>query len=374
MSVLQAVEPKWKTLIHEVGRIFEDRADASDREGSFVFENYQTLKEHRFFSAMVPEAFGGGGLSHREMCDLIRLLGQYCGSTALAFSMHQHLVGATIWKYRHKGEGAPVLQKVADKQLVLISTGARDWLESNGTMEKVAGGYRFTAKKAFASQSIGGDVAVTSAPYEHPTDGWQVLHFSVPMNAEGVSVLNDWDVMGMRATGSQTISFDRVFIPDNSIALVREKGIFHPVWNVVLAVAMPLIMSAYLGIAERAFEIARDSGKKNPRNGDHLHYQLGKLKNTLLAAQAQWGAMMDLTNNFDLQPNDGISAEILAYKTNIADAARETVAGAMEMVGGRSFYRRNQLERLFRDVQASQFHPLPKWEQYAFTGKFLLEE
>lgn len=193
------------------------------------------------------------------------------------------------------------------------------------------------------------------------------------MHAEGVSVLNDWDVMGMRATGSQTISFDQVFIPEASIALVREKGSFHPVWNVVLAVAMPLIMSAYLGIAERAFEIARESGKKNPRNEDHLQYQLGKLKNTLLAAQAQWRAMQDFTNDFDFFPNDGISAEILAYKTNIADAARETVAGAMEIVGGRSFYRRNQLERLFRDVQASQFHPLPKWEQYAFTGKYLLK-
>ena len=39
-----------------------------------------------------------------------------------------------------------------------------------------------------------------------------------------------------------------------------------------------------------------------------------------------------------------------------------------------TFYRKNILERLFRDVQASDFHPLPKWDQYAFTGNFILNQ
>ena len=45
----------------------------------------------------------------------------------------------------------------------------------------------------------------------------------------------------------------------------------------------------------------------------------------------------------------------------------------MEIVGGKSYYRKNELERLFRDVQASQFHPLPQWEQFAFNGERLLQ-
>jgi len=372
MELLQKNKISWEGHLHELGKDFARRAAQADLEGTFVFENYEQLKEHRYFSAMIPEEFGGGGLSHAQMCNLIRIMAHYCSSTALAFSMHQHLVAAAIWKYKHKGEGAATLKNVAKHQLVLVSTGARDWLGSNGEMQKIEGGYLLSAKKHFASQSIGGDIAVTSAPYQDPEKGWQVLHFSVPLNARGVSTLDDWNVMGMRATGSQTIQFEEVFVPDSAIALARPRDEFHPVWNVVLTVAMPLIMSAYVGIAEKAMDIALTIGKRYQRNQPHLPYMIGKFNNSLLSARAQWKAMYTLTNNFDFKPDEAISLEILSYKTNVADAAMETVSGAMEAIGGQSFYRKNTLERLFRDVQAAQFHPLPKWEQYAFTGERML--
>lgn len=267
-----------------------------------------------------------------------------------------------------------MLQKVAEHQTVLISTGARDWLGSNGEMEKVEGGYLFSGKKHFASQSAGGNVAVTSAPYCDKKGDWHVLHFAVPMNAEGVNVLDDWNVMGMRGTGSQTIVFDEVFVPQSTITLQRPRDEFHPVWSVVLTVAMPLIMSAYVGIAEKAVEISTTIGKKYQRNQKHITYIFGKLYNQLLAAQTQWKAMFALTNNFDFKPNEATTIDILSFKTNVAELTKEVVTGAMEAIGGQSFYKKNELERLFRDVQASEFHPLPKWDQYAFVGDRLLKD
>lgn len=369
---VQTGNADWRSLINELGKDFAGRAGHYDQAGTFVFENYEQLKTHRFFSAMIPEELGGGGISHAEMCDIIRIMAHYCSSTALAFSMHQHLVAATVWKYKHQGEGAPLLQRVAKEQLVLISTGARDWLESNGEMVKAEGGYLFSGKKYFASQSAGGDLAITSAPWLDTDNEWQVLHFGVSMKAEGVTVLDDWDVLGMRATGSQAIQFDKVFVPDSAISLTRPGGKFHPVWDVVLTVAMPLIMSAYVGTAEKAVEIAMSIGKKYYRNQAHMHYIIGKLNNSLLSARTQWKAMYALTGNFDFKPDENITTDMLSLKTNVADAAQQTVSEAMEAIGGQSFYRKNVLERLFRDVQAAGFHPLPRWEQYAFTGERLL--
>ena len=369
---VQKKNTDWRALINELGKDFAGRAGHYDQAGTFVFENYEQLKAHRFFSAMIPEELGGGGISHAEMCDIIRIMAYYCSSTALAFSMHQHLVAATVWKYKHQGEGAPLLQRVAKEQLVLISTGARDWLESNGEMVKAEGGYLFSGKKYFASQSAGGDLAITSAPWLDTDNEWQVLHFGVSMKAEGVTVLDDWDVLGMRATGSQAIQFDKVFVPDSAISLTRPGGKFHPVWDVVLTVAMPLIMSAYVGTAEKAVEIAMSIGKKYYRNQGHMHYIIGKLNNSLLSARTQWKAMYALTGNFDFKPDENITTDMLSLKTNVADAAQQTVSEAMEAIGGQSFYRKNVLERLFRDVQAAGFHPLPRWEQYAFTGERLM--
>lgn len=372
METLATQATNWKQLTTRIARSFSERAAQHDKDGTFVFDNYEELKSNKFFSAAIPEELGGGGASHAEMCEIIRIMAQQCGSTALAFSMHQHLVAAAIWRYKHKGESAPMLQKVAHEQLVLVSTGARDWLDSNGEMTRTENGYLLSASKKFASQSIIGDVAVTSAPYLDPEKGWQVLHFSVPFKAQGVSILNDWDTLGMRATGSQTIVFENVFVPESSVALIRPRDGFHPVWDMVLTVAMPLIMSVYVGIAESAMEIALSTGKKYERNLLHLPYIIGKVNNSLVSARAQWNAMIRLTDNIHFTPNEKSTVEMLSLKTNVANQCIKTVEGAMEAIGGQSFYKKNILERLFRDVQAARFHPLPKWDQFAFTGKRLL--
>ena len=241
-------------------------------------------------------------------------------------------------------------------------------------MEKVEGGYRLSGRKHFASQSIAGDIAVTSAPYKCENGNWHVLHFAVPLkNNDGVSVLDDWDVMGMRATGSQTIAFDNVFVPEEAIVLQRPRDKFHGVWDLVIGVAMPLIMSAYVGIAERSMEIALRIGRKYARNQQHLPYIIGKANNSKVSAVTQWKQMVSLTDDFRFTPQEDVTMEMLSLKTNVADAAIECTNLAMEAVGGQGFYRKNELERLFRDVHASQFHPLPKWDQYAFTGKRLVE-
>jgi alkylation response protein AidB-like acyl-CoA dehydrogenase len=373
MNTTETLTSNWIELVHQLGKTFEERARKNDEEGKFVFANYDDLKKYKFFSAAIPKELGGGGVSHQEMCDIIRTIAHYCSSTALAFSMHQHLIAAANWNLKNKNLGQTMLQNVAENELVLISTGARDWLGSNGELKKTDGGYLFSGKKFFASQSVAGDVVVTSAQFLNLDKGWEVLHFSAPMSADGISINDDWDVMGMRATGSQTIEFSETFIPDSAITLSRPKDEFHPIWGVVLTVALPLIMSTYVGIAEKAMKIAIEKGKKNVRNNDHLPYMIGKLNNSLLSAQAQLKMMSTLTNNFDFKPNESTTIQVLSYKTNITESTKQVVADAMEIVGGQSFYKANNLERLFRDVQASPFHPLPKWDQYAFTGKRLLE-
>jgi alkylation response protein AidB-like acyl-CoA dehydrogenase len=152
----------WQKVLDELGPRFAERAGDHDNNDTFVFENYAELKEHRFFSAQIPTKLGGGGLLHSEMCDLIRRLGGYCSSTALATSMHQHLIAASVWNYKHGNPGQKLLEKVAANELVLVSTGAKDWLESNGTVERVDGGYKVSAVKIFASGSAAGDMVIST--------------------------------------------------------------------------------------------------------------------------------------------------------------------------------------------------------------------
>lgn len=362
----------WTDLIRKIGPGFRERAAEHDQRMTFVEHNYIALKEHRLFAAAIPEELGGGGASHADMCSIIRMIAHYCSSTALAHSMHQHLVAANIWKYK-KGEGAEeMLRRVAEQQPVLVSTGARDWLESNGEMTRTAKGFLVSAAKAFASQSSVGNILVTSAPYEDPEKGWVVHHFAVPFTADGLSVRNDWDTMGMRGTGSHTVILEEVFVPDEAIVLSRVRGEFHPFWNVILTVAMPLIMAVYVGIAERAAEIVIEAARKRNSKG-HLPYEIARMNNALTSAQVHHNDMIRIADNFNFEATTDHAHEMLTRKTNVAEACIAAVSKAMDIAGGQGFYRSFGLERLFRDVQGAKYHPLQEMDQLLFCGNYLLD-
>src|SRR3546814_6828423 len=87
------------------------------------------------------------GAGHGEICAFLRGLARHCSSTALALAMHQHLVAAAVANDRAGRPGRKLLEKVAADEAILVSTGANDWLESNGRMERVEGGFKVTATK-----------------------------------------------------------------------------------------------------------------------------------------------------------------------------------------------------------------------------------
>lgn len=354
-------------LARDLGPALAAETERHDIEGTFVQEAYALFKQHRLFSMAVPAELGGGGASHREACATIRELARHCGSAALSLSMHTHLVAATVWKHRHGQPGEAMLRKVADGELVLVSTGATDWVDSNGTMERTDGGFLVSARKVFGSGAPAADMMIASAPYDDPTEGPQVLHFPVPFSAKGVSIGTDWNTMGMRGTGSHTVTLERVFVPESAVALRRPRGQWHPAWNVVLGVAVPIYMSAYAGIVEAAVEMARREAR-GKRDVGFMPYLVGELENERAVVDMAWRSMVERTNDYDFAPTLEVADAQLVRKTIMANAAVRAVEKAIEICGGRGFFRRFGLERLLRDIHAAPFHPLPEKKQVHFTG------
>ena len=356
-------------VLDRVAPDIERNAAWLDATDGFADKNFDLLKAHKVYAALVPAEYGGGGATHSDMCRFVRGLARLCPSTALTLAMHSHLVSAAAANDRAGRPGRALLDKVASGQVILVSTGANDWLASNGTAEKVDGGYRVSAFKPFASGSPMGDAMVTSVAYDDPIDGPSVLHFPLPMSAEGVTLLGDWQSMGMRATGSQTVRIDGAFVPEKSVALKRPRGGFHLAFSVILTVAMPLIMSAYLGAAEAAAEIALDRAQ---RDSELAQVLAGELVNLLTTAQIACDDMIRLCNDFDFTPSKQLASDVLARKTICATHVIAVAGKAMDLGGGSSFLRKNELERFFRDLQGARFHPLPEKRQQLFSGRLAL--
>ena len=359
-------------LIDRLGPQLQLNARDRDRVDAFAEDDYLALKSHGFHKLLIPRPIGGFGLTYRQTCAALRRLARHDSSLGLAWSMHQHGIAALRFKHERGDEAASrTLRRVADDDLILVTTGGRDWLLSNGSMRKVDGGYRVNAHKAFVSGCQVADVVTASAPYDDPKAGPQVLHFSVPMSTEGISIREDWQAHGMRGTGSHSLVFREVFVPAASIELRRPRGPFHPVWSAVVVVALPMIMSAYLGVADTAVDTARRLAA--PKFEDlHVQMAIGEAESARHVAHACLERMLAITNEFDFKPEIQRSSEMLALKSAAADAVVRATEQAMTAAGGAGFYRQQGLERLLRDARAAHYHPMPSGRQVHLTGRVAL--
>ena len=203
-----------KVTAEKLAKVFATRAATHDETDRFVEDNYADLKDAGLIRAGVPKELGGSGASVRELCDMLRIIAGACGSTGLSFSMHTHQVAIPAWRWHHQHAARPMveplLRRITDENLVLLSSGGSDWIGGSGTAEKVEGGYKITARKVFTSGAPAGDLLMTGAISEENGER-TVLHFGVPLGAPEVTVLDTWRSMGMRSTGSHDIQIDGLF-------------------------------------------------------------------------------------------------------------------------------------------------------------------
>ncbi len=352
-----------------LGPTLAERAADHDRSGTFVAGNYQELRDGKLFSAGIPLDLGGGGASYKELCDIIRELGRNCGSTALAFAMHTHPLAVNVYKHLHGDEQATAtLRRLASGELVIAGTGANDWLKSSGEAERVEGGFLVRAHKRFVSGGPGADIFVSSVAYDGDGED-EVLHFAIPFSTKGLKFVKTWDAMGMRGTGSHDLVLEDVFVPDEAIALRRSAKGWHPMWNVVIPTALPLITAAYVGLVETAVGLATKSAR---RRGAELAPAVGEMLSAFSVATMAMKDMIALNQNHGFTPTLQLADDILQRKTIAAEALKEAVEVAAEIVGGGGFFRGHPVERIVRDVRAMHFHPLPSRRQREFSGRIAL--
>ena len=357
----------WTATARQVGVDLQPTVVDHDRSGEISTDAFARLRQAGLTAALVPREFGGGGATHAEMAAILRELGRHDAPTAVTLSMHSHVVATQLWRHRHGMDATGPFRKVVDNQAVFVTTGASDWVSSSGEATKVDGGYRVSARKAPASGCEVADIAVTSFRFDEPGQPTQVIHCTIPCGADGVHVEQTWDTLGMRATGSHTIVFDDVFVPDAAVSLIRPADQWHPFLNAVVGSALPLIMSAYIGIADAAIDEVRrvTAGRDAP----HVVQLMGEMFNTYTTAVDAVAAMIAEADDLNFDNTDELTSRTLARKSVASDAVIDTVRLGIEATGGLGFTRTSCLERLYRDAHGCLFHPLLKAKQIQFSGR-----
>lgn len=352
----------------ELGPRIAAHAARHDAEASFVAEAYDELRAAGLLRAAVPVELGGDGATVAELVALQRELGHHCGSTALASAMHQHVVAFTAWRYRRGLPGAEAtLRRVAEEQILLVSTGGGDYTHPHGDAVKVDGGYRVTGRKRFASQSVQGAVMSTMFCFDDPEQGRRVLNMAVPFASEGVAVADNWDTLGMRGTASNDIDLTDVFVPEEKVLANRPWGVLDPPLQVISSIAFPIVTGAYLGVAEAAYAAAVAVASR--RSSDpSAQRQIGVMRSRLQVAEWALDGALALVGD-DPTPSYDTVLAVMAAKAEVARAGIEVCDLAMEVAGGPAFFKGSAIERAYRDIRAVKFHPFTPEDTLLALGR-----
>ena len=338
----------------ELGPDISPHSARHDDEGSFVSEGYDLLRGTGYLAAAVPAELGGGGATTAEVAWAQHELARHCSATALASSMHHHVVLTQAWRFRRGLPGAEgMLRKVADG-LVVASTGGGDFTVPTGTARRVDGGWEVTATKGFVSGAPAAGVAATWAI----TDEGEAIGFGASFADPNVRILETWDAPGMRGTASHTLVMDQMFVPEASVTARRAPGEFAPVLAIVVAKALPVIAATYLGVAQSARDsvVGRVSG--TPAADDPgARRRIGLMDHHL--RRARWtleGAMGELGE--DPEPSPATLGTGTMAKRSAIEDARAVGELAMDVLGGRAYRHGDPVERAWRDLRAGPYHPL----------------
>jgi alkylation response protein AidB-like acyl-CoA dehydrogenase len=357
--------------VAECGPLLEANAARHDDEASWVDDSFEAVREAGLLRIAVPVELGGEGATIRQVAMVQRALASHCGSTALASSMHQHVTAFTAWRYRRNLPGAEAtLRRIADEDIVVVSTGGGDFTHPSGSASSVDGGFRVVGRKSFVSQAPVGDVLSTMFVLDDPERGRRVLNVAVPFSADGVTVIENWDTAGMRGTASHDVVFDDVFVPCERVLADRPYGTIDGPLQVISSIAFPIISAVYLGIAEGAF---RDTIERTTGRAADLTVQrrVGLMRHRLQVASWALDGALDVVGD-DPTPSMHAVASVMAAKREIVLAATDVTATAVGLVGAHAFRRGSRIERAHRDVHAGQFHPFDPETTLIHGGRLTL--
>jgi alkylation response protein AidB-like acyl-CoA dehydrogenase len=366
---LDGSQRKLIELAESLGPRFAERAERYDREASFPHENYAELREAGFLGLCVPEKFGGRGADFKTYSLVSATLGKYCGATALTFNMH---ACSTLWpgaladdlemtaaqRSEHEKHRAIHFSRVVREGSIYAqpfsegSAAAAGKAPFGTTAARADGGWRINGRKIFASLSGAADyygVLCTEAKPELSTR--DTLYVAIPGDAAGLSIVGDWDPLGMRGTVSRTLVFKDVFVPDE--AQMMPRGVYFQAasrWPHMFTTLSP----TYLGIAIAAYEFTVRYLRGEVAGTPPVKRRMYPTKQ--IAVAEMWVKLEQTRALFlrmleDARVDPPKDARLRAYASQftIMENANEICRLAIRTCGGQSMLKSLPLERLYRD-------------------------
>ncbi len=386
-------QTQFVALANELAPKFAASAAVHDREGSFPFENFADIRAAGLPALVIPTDYGGWGANLLETLMTIEALAVGDGSTALSLTMHMQTMGSAAegekWPPALMAHicrdavdnGALINACATEPELGSPSRGGKPKTVAHPVEHAHKGGepeaWTISGRKNFASMSPVLDYIIIPATLQDGTE--DVARFVVP-RSDNIEIIETWDALGMRATGSHDIVLHDVRVPATNM-LGRTDSAKPTKGGKVNAWFMLLISASYLGAAEAARNTAaRFANQRVPTalgrpiaTLENIQRRLGLAELLIHQARVQLYQAAEL---WDRHPDKRVELGpmVIAAKVAATNNAITAVDECMRVVGGASMTRALPLERYYRDVRGGVNHPVNDDQAAVMFGQIVLRE
>lgn len=355
--------------IDEISPLIREQAAACEEAGRLTAPVVEALHDAGAFRIGIPESLGGYELTPRQVVEVLEKVSYADPSTGWVLMALQMVTGTTA---AYLGEEA---------QRGLFADGGYSLVAGQGTRMgkavKVDGGYRISGQWSFGSGLLHASHIHTAALDEA---NQRPLVFTLPK--EQATVSNNWDVMGLRATGSVDYQIDDVFVPEEytyeptttapvaggaiyRLGLANMSGICHTGWA--------------LGVARRMLDEMRElaqrkhGGPGSQVDSAHFYSDYAKAEAKLRSARA-WVMDVWADNEATLDEGEVLSTEqetMTRLMLNNTTWTAHEVGNIVHLWAATTLSRRGDLQRLFRDLNVGTAHVTSGPGVLASCGKVL---
>jgi alkylation response protein AidB-like acyl-CoA dehydrogenase len=352
-------------------RVLAPRAAQHDRDATFPIENFRDMHGEGLLAICIPKASGGLGADFQTYSIAAAELGRYCGATALSWNMH---VCSTLWsgaladdlpmtpqdRALHEKRRHLHYRRIIDDGAIYAQPFSEGGAAAAGVVafgteaRPVEGGFVVNGKKIFASLSGAADyygVLCTERAEGAAASRRNTLYLAIPADAAGVSVVGDWDPLGMRGTVSRTLLFEDVFVPEDE--MLMPHGVYFQAasrWPHMFLTLSP----TYMGLAQAAYDFTvaylRGEVPGTPpvkrRMFPTKQIAVAEMRVALEQTKALWfQAITEARAN----PSKEQVLRAYAAQHTVMENANAIAAKAIRTCGGQAMLKSLPLERIYRD-------------------------
>ncbi|MEZ5261040.1 MAG: acyl-CoA dehydrogenase family protein [Acidimicrobiales bacterium] len=365
-------------------------AGERDRRARFDPHLLDGVRRGGLAGCCVPADLGGLGVDQlRDVMAVVHRLAAADGSLALV--VHMHLSSSWSLARARDEARAPLLADIARGRAWLcaaVTEAGTNFFHPRATLQAAAGGgWVLDGTKVFATGSPAATHFSVNARVVGGAHDNRLAQAIVPAETAGITVVDDWDGLGMRASGSGVVRFEQVSLPPGALVSPGGPyGVLSPAALCGRAFGNVGNVTAMAGIATAACELALQRATGATRVGAQplaeratVRHGLAQLLTDRFALEAvvdALGARADEVAGaagagapIDEPTARAFMADFQTAKLNVNRLSEAVVDRALSLAGGSGYTGASPLSRLVRDVRAGQFmQPFSPHEALGFVG------